>query len=152
METWGASSFGNDSAVDWFHRVEEAVEPGELIAEALDRALSDAEYLALDPSREAIAAAELLASCAGHPPEVLPERIRDWAAAHHHEPHDSEIQHAAAAVARVRSESELRESWNQSGDENEPGDGHENAWLHEVDDLLARLRCSGVGNPARLTP
>jgi hypothetical protein len=152
VETWGASSFENDWAVDLFHRAEEAVEPGELIAEGLDRALSDAEYLALDGSREAIAAAELLASCAGHPPEVLPERIRDWPAAHHHEPHDSEIQHAVAAVARARSESELRESRNQSGDENEPGDGHENAWLHEVDDLFARLRCSGIGNPASLTP
>jgi hypothetical protein len=144
VETWGASSFENDPAIEWFHRVEEAVEPGELIAERLDHALSDAEYLALDPSREAIAAAELLASCAGQPPEVLPERIRDWAAAHHHEPHDSEIQHAVAAVARVRAESELRESWNQSGDEDEPGEGHAKAWLHEVDDLLARLRCSGV--------
>jgi hypothetical protein len=134
------------------HRVEEAAEPGELTAEGLDHALSDAEYLTLDLSREAIAAAELLASCAAQPPEVLPERIRDWAAAHHHEPHDCEIQHAVAAVVRVRSESELRESWNQSGDEDEPGDGPPNAWLHEVDDLLARLRCSGVGNPASLTP
>ena len=114
--------------------------------------MSDAEYLALDPSCDAIAAAELPASCAGQPPEVMPERVRDWAAAHHHEPHDSEIQHAIEAVARVRSESELRESRNQSGDQDEPGDGHENAWLREVDHLLARLRCSGVGNPASLTP
>ena len=35
MGTWGASSFENDSAIDWCHRVEEAVELGELIAEGL---------------------------------------------------------------------------------------------------------------------
>jgi hypothetical protein len=60
---WGAASFENDPASDWFLLVEEAVEPGGVIASALDAAVGDWEYLGLDQSCEAIAAAELSASC-----------------------------------------------------------------------------------------
>ena len=62
---WGAASFENDPASDWFLLVEEAVEPGGVIASALDGAVGEWEYLGLDQSCEAIAAAELSASCAG---------------------------------------------------------------------------------------
>jgi hypothetical protein len=53
-------------------RRREAVDPGATIASALDHALGEADYLVLDPSREAIAAAELSACCAGRPPRLSP--------------------------------------------------------------------------------
>jgi hypothetical protein len=146
VEAWGPASFENDPANDWFLLVEEAVEPGEVIAEALDTALSDADHLGLDTACEAIAAAELSASCAGEAPERLPDDVRRWVDDHPHWPHDSEIDQAILTVERVRAESELRDLWD------EDVDGRADRWHREIDDLIARLRRSGAGDPARLSP
>jgi hypothetical protein len=146
VEAWGTASFENDPASDWFLLVEEAVEPGAVIASALDTALGDADYLGLDVACEAIAAAELSASCAGHAPERLPDHVRRWVDGHPHRPHDSEIDLAILAVQRVRAESELRELWD------EDVDGRAGGWLGEIDDLIARLRHSGAGDSATLSP
>jgi len=146
MAAWGAASFENDPASAWFFLVEEAVDPGGFIASALDTALAEADYLGLEASCEAVAAAELSASCAGQAPERLPDQVRRWVDDHPHEPHDSEIEQAILAVQRVRAESELRQFWN------EDVDGQENRWLSEVDDLIARLGRSGTGDPATLSP
>jgi hypothetical protein len=146
VEVWGTASFENDSASDWFLRVEEAVEPGEVIASALDTAMGDAEYLVLEAACEAIAAAELSASCAGHAPERLPDGVRHWVERHPHQPHDAEIAQAILAVHRVRAESELREFWD------EDVEGRAGNWLGEIDDLIVRLRRSGAGDPATLLP
>jgi Domain of unknown function (DUF4259) len=89
VEAWGTASFENDPASDWFLLVEEAVEPGAVIESALDTALGDADYLCLDAACEAIAAAELSASCAGHAPNRLPDHVRRWVDGHPHLPHDS---------------------------------------------------------------
>jgi Domain of unknown function (DUF4259) len=146
VEAWGTASFENDPASDWFLLVEEAVEPGAVIASALDTALGDADFLRLDAACEAIAAAELSASCAGHAPDRLPDHVRRWVDGHPHLPHDSEIDQAILAVERVRAESELRDLWN------EDVDGREDRWLGEIDDLVARLRHSAAGDPATLSP
>jgi hypothetical protein len=146
VEAWGTGSFENDPASDWFLLVEEAVEPGAVIASALDTAVGHADYLGLDAACEAIAAAELSASCAGHAPDRLPDHMRRWVDDHPHLPHDAEIDQAILAVQRVRAESELRELWN------EDVDGRECRWLGEIDDLIARLRRSGAGDPGALSP
>jgi hypothetical protein len=143
---WGTASFENDAASDWFLRVEEAVDPGAVIASAIDHALGDADYLELDAACEAIAAAELSASCAGQAPARLPDRVRGWVDANPHQPHDSEIEQAVQAVSRVRAESELRALWDEAVE------GQEIGWLREIGDLIARLRRSGAGDPATLSP
>lgn len=141
---WGFASFENDAAGDWFLIVEEAVDPGGVIASALDGAVGESEYLGLDESCEAIAAAELSASCAGHASVRLPDRVRYWVDTHPHQPHDSEIDQAVQAVQRVRTESELRDYWEQNVEWDR--------WVREVDDLIARLEQSGTGEPATLSP
>jgi Domain of unknown function (DUF4259) len=146
VEAWGTASFENDLATDWFLLVEEAVQPGTVIASALDAALGDADFLGFESACEAIAAAELCASCARHPPNRLPDGVRRWVDGHPHLPHDSEIDQAILAVQRVRAESALRELWN------EDIEGREGRWLGEIDDLIARLRRSGAGGPAALSP
>ena len=146
MGVWAAGNFENDASRDWFYLVEEAVDPGAVIASAVDNALGEAEYLGLDASFEAIAAAELFASCAGQASARLPDHVQRWVLAHPHQPHDSEMQQAIQAVSRVRAESELRELWA------EIGEGQENEWLREVDDLISRLGRSGTGDPATLSP
>ena len=145
MGAWGTGSFQNDPARDWFSAVEEAVEPGTVIAAALDDALAEADHLELDPASTAIAGAELLASCAGQPADDLPDQVRRWVAGNGHDPHAAEIEQAVHAVQRVRDDSELRESWEEE-------QGPENSWLPAVDDLLARLRRSGTDAPAALRP
>ena len=100
----------------------------------------------LEAAWEASAAAELSASCAGHAPERLPDHARRWVDGHAHQPHGSEIGHAILAVQRVRTDSELRELWDQDLD------GQGGRWLRDVDDLIARLEQSGVGDPVTLSP
>jgi hypothetical protein len=142
---WGAASFENDPASDyWFLLVEEAVDPGVVIASALDGAVGESEYLGLDQSCEALAAAELSASCAGHASARLPDNVRSWVGTHPHQPHDSEIDQAVQAVQRVREESELRDYWERRVDRDK--------WLRDVDDLTRRLEESGGGEPATLSP
>src|SRR5436190_800398 len=65
MGSWGVASFENDVAADWFLLVEEAADPGVVMASAIDDALSAADNLEDDVSCEAIAAAALCACCAG---------------------------------------------------------------------------------------
>lgn len=144
MAAWGAASFENDPASDWFLLVEEAVDPGGVIASVLDGAVGEAGCLGLDESSEAIAAAELSASCAGHASARLPDNVSYWVETHPHQPHDSEIDHALQAVQRVRTESGLRDYWVTSADEER--------WLREVDDLITRLKDSGGREPATLSP
>ena len=144
MGEWGAASFENDPASDWFLLVEEAVDPGVVIASALDGAVGESEYLGLDQACEALAAAELSASCAGHASARLPDNVRYWVDTHPHQPHDSEIDQAVQAVQRVREESELRDYWERGVDRDK--------WLGEVDDLTRRLEHSGGGEPATLSP
>ncbi len=145
MEAWGTGSFENDAASDWFSVVEEAVDPGLVIVSALDDVLAEAGYVELDAACAAVAAAELSASCAGGVADDLPDHIRRWVGEHPHEPHADEIGHAVQAIGRVRSESELREVWDEER-------GPDNAWLLAVDDLVARLRRSGTDVPATLRP
>ena len=145
VSAWGTGSFENDSANDWFFTVEEAVEPGLVMASALDDALAEAGDLELDSATVAIAGAELLASCAGQAADDLPDHIRRWVTEHPHQPHGAEIEQAVRAVERVRDESELRELW--------VGEmGQDNAWNRAVADLIARLRRSGTDAPAALRP
>lgn len=141
---WGTASFENDSASDWFLLIEEAVDPGEVIASALDSAVGESGELGLDESCVAIAAAELSASCAGHAAVRLPDNVRYWVDGHPHQPHDSEIDQAVQAVQRVREESELRDYWDARVDRDR--------WLRAVEDLVARLKRSGGGEPATLSP
>jgi uncharacterized protein (DUF2267 family) len=103
--------------------------------------VGESEDLGLDRSYQAIAAAELSASCAGHASARLPDNVRYWVDTHPHQPHDSEIDQAVQAVQRVRTENELPDYWDKSVDRDR--------WLREVDDLIARLVQSGSGEPAK---
>jgi hypothetical protein len=144
MGSWGVASFENDAAADWFLLIEEAVDPGEVMASAIDHAVSAAEHLEGDVACEAIAAAELCACCAGQPPERLPDNVDGWVEANPHGPHADEVELAVQAVTRVREESELRDHWEDTGDSSQ--------WLAELNDLLSRLARSSAGGPPSVSP
>ena len=142
--SWGVASFENDAAGDWFLLVEEASDPGALMASAIDDALSFAGFLDADLCREAIAAAELCACCAGQMPQRPPDNVHGWVEVNPHGPHADEIDLAVQAVSRIRDESELRDQWEESEDCSQ--------WLGEVDDLVSRLTRSGAGSPPSVLP
>ena len=144
MGSWGVASFENDAAADWFLLVEEAVDPGAVMASAIDDAVSTADHLDGDTSRSAIAAAELCACCAGWPPDRLPDNVDGWVQANPHGPHADEVELAVQAVTRVREESELRDDWESTEDRAQ--------WLAAVDDLRSRLQRSGAGGPPSVSP
>jgi hypothetical protein len=96
MGSWGVASFENDAAADWFLRVEEAADPGAVMASAIDDALSAADHLEGDVSCEAIAAAELCACCAGQPPDRLPDNMDKWVQANPHQRHADEVELAVS--------------------------------------------------------
>lgn len=144
MESWGVASFENDAAIDWFWRLEEAIDPGAFMAEAIDDVVGAAESPDVVACINAIAAAELCACCAGHPPVVLPDRIQAWAARNPHTPHANEIASAVEAVTLIRTEGAVREIWEDAGDYG--------PWSVEIDDLLARLGRSGTASPPSLSP
>jgi hypothetical protein len=144
MGSWGVASFENDAAADWFLLVEEAVDPGAVMASAIDEALSAADHLEGDVSCEAIAAAELCACCAGQPPDRLPDNVDGWVQTNPHGPHADEVELAVQSVTRVREESELRDHWERTGDSAQ--------WLAAVNDLLSRLERSSAGGPPSVSP
>jgi hypothetical protein len=142
--SWGVGSFENDAAAEWFLHVEEAVDPGAVMATAIDDVLSAAEEPDLNLSCEAVAAAELLACCAGQLPVLLPDNVKGWVEANGHGPHAEEVARAVDAVDRVRQESALRDLW-------EPDDEYPR-WLADLDDLLSRLGRSSAGRPPSVSP
>jgi hypothetical protein len=141
---WGVASFENDPAAEWFLGVEEASDPGAIMAQAIDDALSVPEDPSLEVCCEAIAAAELCACCAGQWPDRMPDNVRYWAESNPHGPHGDEVALAVQAVCRVRDESDLRAFWDQSGDHAQ--------WLLAVDDLGDRLHHSSAGSPPYVSP
>jgi hypothetical protein len=144
MESWGVASFENEVAGEWFLLVEEAPEPGAVMASSIDEVLGSAEFLEVDMCCEAIAAAELCACCAGQLPDRLPDNVYGWVQTNPHGPHADEIELAVQAVARVREESELRDLREAAGLRCQ--------WLAEVDDLVSRLGRSSAGSPPSVSP
>ncbi len=144
MASWGVSSFENDAAGEWFLLIEEAPDPGAIMAAVIDDALASADFLDADLCRETIAAAELCACCAGQMAGRLPDNVNAWVEENPHGPHADEVELALQAVSRVREESELRDLWEESEDHSQ--------WLAEVDGLLARLGRSSAGSPPAVSP
>jgi hypothetical protein len=131
MGAWGAGAFQNDTAVDWVAQLQEssgdsllrsAIEP----AAAIDGGgLLDSGVAAI-----ALAAAEVVAAAKGQPGGDLPETLSSWVAQFGSDVGDDLPIPARQAVERIAASSELKELWDEAGD---------NDWNEVVGDLRARL-------------
>jgi len=131
MGAWGHGTFENDSALDWFGELAEG-DPS-LVGEALDVAGGSAEdaYLEVDEASAALAAAELVAAALGKGDDRLREEAAEWLNENRDAVREIGAARARQAVERVYERSELRELWDENGEETD--------WHIDVRELLARL-------------
>lgn len=124
-------NFGNDDASDWVYELEES-NGADLLKEAF-RAINGNGYPETPDCCIALAAAEVIASAKGKPPDDLPDGIRQWL-------DDQEqlnaitglAKTAITAVNKISAKSELRDSWEESDSWHD--------WLQVVEGLRRRLQ------------
>lgn len=134
MGAWGAGTFENDDALDWFDALENAGADAVLVA--LQTIVQEGEggYIESSQASEALAAAEIVAAAHGHPAAALPGEAADWLAANSASIDAALVRLAVDAVTRIRAGSELKELWDEAADDDRT------QWYANVDDLLERLR------------
>lgn len=132
MGAWGISAFENDDALDWFGDF--CNEPGE---ESLKDAFVsvneiDDDYLESPEASNALIAAEVVAFLLNSPSSSLPEHSKECLENLQIKPGDDLVSSAVKAVERVKSDSELKELWEETDNFQE--------WNKVVDDLIGRLK------------
>ena len=133
MGAWGSGSFENDDASDWI--ADFCDEPDkELISDALSTvAEMDAdEYLEAPDCSAGIAAAEIVAALKGAANPELPDDVKECVAKLEMKADPRMASLALKAVGRIRTNSELKELWDESESPTE--------WYAAIDNLEARLR------------
>ena len=135
MGAWGAGPFENDDAADWVWDLEESSDDS-VIASALGAVsdLSPDEYLEAPDATMGLAAAEVVAAAFGSPAPILPEGVANWIAGSHVVMSPNLLDKARMTVERVSTNSELKELWDEAGDQQ---------WLAHVFNLQARLASVG---------
>lgn len=130
MGAWGLKSFDNDDAMDWVAEFEEA--GAEAVKSSLDAALNDNDALEAPEACEALAAAEIVAAAKTGDQSYLADGAASALARYGSDIATPEnLVLAKDAVGRVKSQSELRELW-QETDEFD-------AWIKDVEALESRL-------------
>ena len=127
MGAWGHKSFQNDSALDWLSDLIHDGAP--VLGAALDAASGD--DLELDAASAVLAAAEIVAAALGKGDDRLDEDAAVWLAENRDAARKVGAARARQAVLRVFAKSELRELWDENGDDTE--------WHADVRELLERL-------------
>ena len=134
MGAWGAGNFQNDDALDWYEDFRS--KGAGAIADAFS-AVEIAEYVDAGEGTTALAAAEVVAAAFGGPMSEAPADLNDLLSRYQDLIKDlPDIRaRAISAVQRVLAESsELRELWDESGDE------VAKEWAGLAGDLLTRLK------------
>ncbi len=131
MGAWDTGPFDNDDASDWLYELAESSDTS-VIASVLNTVenIGDA-YLEAPECSQALAAAEIVAAFKGHPSEGIPENAKDWIENHQNLDVSELIPISQIVVERIRTNSELKELWEES--EYAP------KWHSSLEDLLARL-------------
>jgi hypothetical protein len=130
MSACGREIFDSDDGSDWLASLEESNDLS-VVETTLDAALEDSDsFLEAPDCWMALAAAEIVAALNGKPSSGLPGNALAWIEGKPAPP--AEVTSAARAVVNmVRSASELRDLWEESGDFD--------LWFDALDDLEARL-------------
>lgn len=134
MGAWGVNTFDNDTACDWIHGLED-VEDLSLVRETLANVLAvGTEYLDSDIACEGLAACEVIARLKGNwgMKNAYTESLDKWVTEHPANPPTDLVDQALAAIDRILTPpSELRELWDEEGENTE--------WRDAVNDLRSRV-------------
>ncbi len=132
MGAWGINTFENDDASDWLG--EFCDKPQEDLLFDAFAAVNDIgdEYLEAPESSAALAAAEVVAALRGKSSASLPDEAQECLRNFKLKPTDELLAAAQKAVARVQTDSELKELWDESEDAAQ--------WQTTVQDLAGRLK------------
>lgn len=132
MGAWGADSFENDDALDWL--ADFCDDPEESVILAALRSIADAgdgEQLEATECSACVAAAEVVAALKGAA-RYVPEDVKGCLVGSNIKPSGDLVETALKALARLRSNSELKELWDES-------EGAAD-WQEAVGDLESRLK------------
>ncbi len=132
MGAWGINNFENDDALDWVG--EFCDEPSEETLKNVFVSVNEIgdEYLESPEASSALVAAEIVGALKNHPSADLPENVRQCIKALDFNLSDEMVSDAIKAVERVKSESELKELWEETEDFSQ--------WNEIVDNLIDRLK------------
>jgi len=133
MGAWGADSFENDDASDWLADFCDGPDPALILNALTTVAEMDAgDYLEAPDCSVGIAAAEVVAALKSAPNTLLPDDEKTCFSKLAIKADPSLIALALNAIERIKTNSELRELW----DESEVPDD----WYQAVTNLEERLR------------
>jgi hypothetical protein len=134
MGAWDIGPFDNDDASDWLYDLEKSAD-GSLISSTL-QVVADIgdDYLEAPDCANALAAAEIVAALRGRPIDEFPEEAEAWVDAHRGVEVSSLVAIALAVIQRIRTNSELKELWDDSDDAAK--------WYATLDDLASRLKAN----------
>jgi hypothetical protein len=133
MGAWGSGSFENDDASDWL--IDFCDEPDkELILDALSTVaeMDTSEYLEAPDCSVGLAAAEVVAALKGAPNPDMPDDAKECMSKLKIKADPSMVSLALRAVERIKTNSELKELWDESESPDE--------WYAAVDNLEERLK------------
>ncbi|HEX2750433.1 MAG TPA: DUF4259 domain-containing protein [Verrucomicrobiales bacterium] len=132
MGAWDFGPFDNDDASDWIYELEESSDTS-VIADTLAAVTeADADDLETLDCTNAIAAAEIVAALCGNPCANLPDEAKAWVEENEGLDASPLIPDALTVVKRIRTNSELKDLWDESKDAAK--------WYASLDDLTSRLK------------
>jgi hypothetical protein len=128
MPGWGTGSFENEDAQKFLAQLNtlSVDDVSHILAEA-----GEQDYVQAPESSVAVAAAEIVASAKGAPPQALPPQIVEWMGKIEGAPSAKMVEVARTAVNKVRLSSELKDLWLEAEGLNE--------WSAALRDLEKRL-------------
>jgi len=130
MGAWENGNFGNDDAMDFVGEVNSK----EAILDAILKisAAPENEYLESPDCCIALAAIEYIATALGNPSEDFPEEGEEWISKNKSELLEGDIiLHSNQAIDKIKTNSELKELWEESGEFED--------WLNVIEGLKKRI-------------
>lgn len=143
MGAWETGNFGNDDALDFVADVEEKGK-GEILKAIQKIALSQDKELDATDCTIALAAIEYIAAAKGYAAEDMSEEAEEWLEKNKLLPFKTGgflgigaktidiVSLSNKAIDKIRTYSELKELWEESGDDYEE-------WLQVLDNLKERI-------------
>jgi hypothetical protein len=131
MGAWGVGNFDNDDTTEWVDELEDSEDLSLIVATLETVTTLGDDYLEAPDCCRALAAAEVVASLKNASHAALPEKVKRWSEAYRGTDGNQHAELALKAVERIKTESELKELFDESESAAE--------WYKVLDDLQSRL-------------